>query len=167
LGRGWYSYGSARRQPRGIVSLCIIATSARQSITASHCRRSRRAVRIIRAMYRFYAVQYRKGGAQVLYCRVHGMTKEARVSAKNGRGGLCSQFFYAKGGEADFASDCSLFSNPWSSKVSIKICVVASSGGAIIADDTKALTLAGWKIVEGRRKGRSPPILHFARYLLI
>jgi hypothetical protein len=106
LGRGWYSYGSARRQPRGIVSLCIIATSARQSITASHCRRSRRAVRTIRAMYRFYAVQYRNGGAQVLYCRVHGMTKEARVSAKNGRGGLCSQFLYAKGGEADFASDC-------------------------------------------------------------
>jgi hypothetical protein len=60
-----------------------------------------------------------------------------------------------------------LFSNPWSSKVSIKICVAASSGGAIIADDTKALTLAGWKIVEGRRKGRSPPILPFARYLLV
>jgi len=47
----------------------------------------------------------------------------------------------------------SLFSNPWSSKVSIKLCRAASSGGAIVADDTKALTLAGWKIVEGRRKG--------------
>src|ERR1700710_1819205 len=35
----------------------------------------------------------------------------------------------------------SSFSNPRVSKVSIKICVAASSGGAIIVDDT--LTLAG------------------------
>ena len=37
----------------------------------------------------------------------------------------------------------SLFSNPYVNKVSIKICVAASSGGAIIVDDT--LTLAGGK----------------------
>ena len=37
----------------------------------------------------------------------------------------------------------SLFSNPCVSKVSIKIYIVVSSGGAIIVDDT--LTLAGGK----------------------
>ena len=39
----------------------------------------------------------------------------------------------------------SLFSNPCVSKVSIKICVATSSGGAIVVDDTKVLSLAGWK----------------------
>jgi hypothetical protein len=55
----------------------------------------------------------------------------------------------------------SLFSNPSFSKASIKICYAASSSGSIIVDDTKALTLAGWKNVEGRRNGRLSPILPF------
>jgi hypothetical protein len=61
--------------------------------------------------------------------------------------------------EHEASEAISLVSNPSFSKVSIKICCVAFSGGAIIVDDTKALTLAGWKNVEGRRNGRSSPIL--------
>jgi hypothetical protein len=33
--------------------------------------------------------------------------KGSRASAKNGWGGLCSQFFLGEGDDADFASDCS------------------------------------------------------------
>jgi hypothetical protein len=55
----------------------------------------------------------------------------------------------------------SLVSNPSFSRVSIRICCAAFNGGAIIVDDTKALTLAGWKKVEGRRNVRSSPIPPF------
>jgi hypothetical protein len=47
--------------------------------------------------------------------------------------------------ELEASEAISLVSNPSFSKVSIKICCAASIGGAIIVDDTKALTLAGWK----------------------
>ena len=30
------------------------------------------------------------------------MTKELRAGAENGRGGLCSSFFFSEGDEADF-----------------------------------------------------------------
>ena len=51
----------------------------------------------------------------------------------------------------------SLVSNPPFSKVSIKICCAASSCGAMIMADQKALTLAGWEKEEGRKNGRSAP----------
>jgi hypothetical protein len=44
----------------------------------------------------------------------------------------------------------SFVSNPSFSKVSIKICCAASSCGAMIVADTKALTLAGLKKEAGR-----------------
>ena len=56
----------------------------------------------------------------------------------------------------------SLFPNPLCSKALIRTCVAASSGGAIIVDDT--LTLARWKMVEGGRSGRSSPVLAPLRY---
>ena len=63
--------------------------------------------------------------------------------------------------EHEASKAINLVLNPSFSKVSIKICCVVFSGGAIIVDDMNALTLAGWKNVEGRRNGRSSSILPF------
>jgi hypothetical protein len=58
----------------------------------------------------------------------------------------------------------SLVPNPSFSKVSIKTCCAAFSGGAIIVDDAKALTPAWWKRVEEEMEG--PPILPFFKVKL-
>jgi hypothetical protein len=67
--------------------------------------------------------------------------------------------------EHEASKAISLVSNPSFSKVSIKICCAAFSGGTIIVDDTKALTSGGVEKCGRKKKWEVIANSAFSRYL--